>query len=167
LRSGLKRAEETFGMLDTTAGVPDANHDALSFGTGDDAELPGRAVQHGALAILGEVEKDLHQALPVGPNSRKARLDVPQHLNALFAQGRFHHDAQIFEQGRQVDASGRIGGLAQLKTGNFLESFNQRAKGFEILVVRQRIVARQILVHHGNSAADVADFVGDCAHQDP
>jgi hypothetical protein len=65
----------------------------------------------------------------------------------------------------KIDAGGWIGGLAELERGDLFERLDQRAERFEILVVGERTVARQVLVHHRDGAAHVANFVRHRAHQ--
>ncbi len=80
MRAGLEWAEQTFGMRDAAAGVLDANYHTLAFGAGGNFERANGLIEHGALAILGEIEEDLHQALAVGPDGGQSGLDVPCEL---------------------------------------------------------------------------------------
>ena len=99
------------GVQNTAAGILNTNDDAMTLGTGHNLEPARRLIQHGSLAVLGKVEKNLHQALPVCPNGREARLDIPRDVDALFTQSGLDNDSQFFQQEIRQNqrARGRVG----------------------------------------------------------
>ena len=93
----LERAEQPVGILDAASRVAKPHYYTLLFGASSHRKLTPCLPQHSSLAILGEIQKDLHQTLPVRPNGRQTRLDMPLHVDTLIAERRFDNDAQLFE----------------------------------------------------------------------
>ena len=82
----LKGMEEPLRVGNPATGIAKANGDAQSVAPGSHDQFLLRLFLHGALAVLGQVEEDLHQALPVGPHRRQIVFDLPpcwsRHLRA-------------------------------------------------------------------------------------
>jgi hypothetical protein len=123
----LERAEQTVRIADTPARILHPDSDAVFLGPRPNAQLTYRLILHGALAVLDEIQEDLDQALAIGPNRRKPRLDFPLHLEAVLAQRGFHDDADFFEQRREIQPRRRVAGLAKLHAGDLFQSDNQGA----------------------------------------
>ena len=88
-------------------------------------------------------------------------------LDPLFPEGGVDDDSQFFQERLQVHAGGLIGGLPQVHAGDFFQGQNQSTQRFEVFIISQRAAAGQVFMHHGDSAADVANLVRNGAHQNP
>jgi hypothetical protein len=60
------------------------------------------ALLHGALAVLGEVQKHLHQALPVGPDRGNIVVDPPLHGHTVVEQRALDDNAQLIEKAAYI-----------------------------------------------------------------
>ena len=89
-----------------------------------------------AFAVLGEVQKDLHQAMRIGPDWRQIVGNLPTRFDAVFAEGRTCHNSQLFEKRSEVESGCLIGRLAKLDGGDSLQRENQGAQRFKVLVRR-------------------------------
>ena len=85
-------------MRDPAPGIAESNDDTLFFTTRNNIEVAPRPVQHGAFTVLGQIEKDLEQTLPVRPYRGKRGVDVHRKGNILFGQRRFDDNAQFLKQ---------------------------------------------------------------------
>src|SRR5690349_8797915 len=110
----LEWPEQPLGTGYSAARVAKLYDHSLLFDSGVDGQLTARLVQKGAFAVLGEVEEDLHQTLPVGPDHRQALIYGPSQLDVFFPQRRLHHDSQFPEQRLQIDTGRLVGGLTQI-----------------------------------------------------
>jgi len=82
----LKRPEEPLWIRNAAPGIAKADQHTLFVGRGRDREQTRRLAQHCSLAVLGQVEEDLHQTLTVGPHGREAGLDDPLQVDAFVAE---------------------------------------------------------------------------------
>jgi len=64
----LEGVEEPLRVGNAASGIAKANRYSQSFALGAHRQFFPRLFFHGALAVLGQVEEDLHQALPVSPH---------------------------------------------------------------------------------------------------
>jgi hypothetical protein len=92
----LERPEQPLGISNSAARIPERDCDPFFLRSGAYRHHPPCLIRHGSFAVLDEVQKNLHQTLPIGPNSRKPRLHAPVHLDPAFPQRRFHDDPQFF-----------------------------------------------------------------------
>jgi hypothetical protein len=113
-------------------------------------------ILHGSLAIFGQVEKNLHQALAVGPYGRQVFLYLPLAGNAVIAQRGFHNDAQFVEQGLHLDAGSMGGSLPQIHAGDALKGKHQRTQGLKVFIFFELPAAGQIFMDQSDGSADVA-----------
>ncbi len=90
------------------------------------------------------------------------------HIDSRIAAVGLEDDAQLIQGFEQVDAGHRVGTLAvlELDRGNAGERFDQRSQRLKIPIGPERTGADQVLIDHGDGAADVADLVRNRAHQD-
>src|SRR5262252_3210185 len=66
IRAALEGAEEALGRRNSDSRVPKADQDRASLGGPADIEAFRLRGRHGSLTILGEVQEDLQEAVPVG-----------------------------------------------------------------------------------------------------
>ena len=153
------------------ARVAESKRDSLLVAPRGDRQFPAGFVRHGPLAVLGQIEQHLQQALPVRPNQRQSRLNFDGQTDVLFAKGGLDNDAKFFEQGRQIDAASLVRHLPKIHRRDFFERQNQVPKRFEVLVLgeirRERRAPGQIGMRHGDRSTYVPDLVRDRAHQNP
>jgi hypothetical protein len=73
----LKGPEKPFRERHPAPCVSEPNRDSLRLAASADCELLVGFLLHCTFTVFDEIQEDLHQALPVRPNSRKIPLDFP------------------------------------------------------------------------------------------
>src|SRR5580658_1678265 len=91
----LKRMEEPLRVCNPPAGIAEANRDSQVLAPGTHGQFLPLSFLHGALAVLCQVEEDLHQALTVSPHRRQILLYLPAGGYSTFTQRRLDDDAQL------------------------------------------------------------------------
>lgn len=157
-------------MSDAATCVPEPDRHTVPLVMRLHRKLAAVLLQHCALAVVCQIQKNLEEALPIGPDQRDRRIDIERETDVLFLQRGLHDNAKLLEERREIHTRGLIRHLAQVHRGDFFERQDQIAKGREILVHsqiwRERCAARKIGVGHGDGAADITDLMGNGAHED-
>jgi len=115
-------------------GIVKTNRHSRSLTQCGDGELFSLLVLHGAFAVFSQVEKYLHDALPVGPDRRQVRFHLPTGGHPGIPQAAFDHDAQLVQQGLYLDRGRVAGALPQVHGGDAFERQDQRAEGLKVFV---------------------------------
>ena len=134
MRLRLEWMKESLRVSYPASGIVEANRHPHSFPPGAHGQLLSLLVLHGALAILGQVEEYLHQALPVGPYGRQIFLQLPLAGDPAIPQRRLDHDAQLVQQRRNLHPGGVAGALPQVHRGNTFERQNQRSESLKVFI---------------------------------
>src|ERR1035438_1264676 len=168
LRAVLKGLKKLFCGADARTGVGDAEQNGVIVGRYRDIDPLVRRVVERPLAVLDEIEQHLQQAVTIGPYRRQFFRHLPVHIDSRIAAVRLEDDAQLIQGFEQVDAGYWVGTLAvlELDRGDAGERFDQRSQRLKIPIGAERTGADQVLIDHGDGAADVADLVRNRAHQD-
>lgn len=163
---GLEGFEEEFGRADSGAVVGEGDDDSIGCRLSVDGEEALRLVGHGGLAVAAEVEEDLNEALTIGPDGREMGFDEPVVTDVLLVEGGSDDDAELIEEGGEIEWHGLVSGLAEIHGGDLFESQDESAEGFEVLIAIEGVAAGEVFVDECDGSADVAYFVGDCSDED-
>lgn len=163
---GLEGFEEEFGGADAGAVVGEGDDDSVGCGLSVDGEEARGLVGHGGLTVAAEIEEDLDEALAIGPDGWEVGFNDPVVTDVLLVEGGADDDAEFIEEGGEIERHGLIGGLAEIHGGDLLESEDECAEGFEVLVAIEGVTAGEVFVDKCDGSADVADFVGDGSDED-
>src|ERR1700761_5528333 len=118
----LKGLEEYLRMFDAAPIVADRNQDALFFRY-DGNVYPGISlIAQYPFAVLGQIQKDLHQAMGVCPDRGQLAGYFPRYFDIVLAEGGAADNPELIEKGLQVESRGLVSGLAQLHGRDSFES---------------------------------------------
>jgi hypothetical protein len=82
----LEGAKEALRVGNPGSCIAEANHYSQCFAPGAHGQFLPLLEFHGALAILGQVEENLHQALPVSPHRGQIIFNLPSHRDSTISQ---------------------------------------------------------------------------------
>ena len=85
-------------MCNAAPRIPNLNQHALLQVSRGYREPAQRLVPQSPLRILGEIQKHLHEALPVSPYWREVLIHLPIHLYPFVQQRTFNDDAQLLKK---------------------------------------------------------------------
>jgi len=161
VRAPLEGLEQFFRVGDTRTGVAKAHHHQVAFEPGGDTHLPLGARFERPLAVAGQIDKDLQEAVMIGLDQRQPAAHLPDHRDPGFAQRRLDDDAGLIEDGAQVGHHGfPVGSHVQPRGSYFLQAANERAQHLVLAVFPQVRGGRdQGGMRRGRRRSQVADLV--------
>ena len=167
MRPGLKGTEEFVGLRHAGAGIAEMDRDQVAFHGHGDAHFANRAALQRLLAVARQVDEDLHQAVMVGLHQRQGLTHFPDQRDAGVAQSRLDHDARFVEHGAEVGDHGLpVRGGAQAGGRDLLQPVDQSAQHLVLIVALHRAFGGQAGVGRRGGRSQIADLMGDGAHQD-
>ena len=160
---GAEGLKEDGRIGDAGAGVLETNGELVTGGSGADPQLAIFGVGEGTAAVLGEVEEDLEEAVGFGEDGEGEAGEVEMDGAIDFGPIGIDDDAELVEDGLEVDW-GEGGGLAaEFDGGDAVEALDEAEEGVEVGVIGQVGGAAEVGGDDGDSGAEIADFVGDGA----
>src|SRR5262245_424244 len=98
----LKRPEKAFGLTNPWTSILEINTHVIFVERYDDRHLFSRRSLHCPETILGNVQKNLQQAIAVGPDQRQITGNLPIHAYAGLRERSLYQNPQLVQHGMKI-----------------------------------------------------------------